>query len=142
MENCHVVSGSCSARPYNTSGGLVGYANGGTYTACSVVSSGMGLWGEGSDPDPIAACYVVGSTLGSFNTVYYEHISRWCSNSYYQETADGSITGEGSSAEVSDWSGAAKNMNSSLGNKDYQWVVNTVTDDDPRPLIIQDKPTN
>ena len=142
MENCHVVSGSCSARPYNTPGGLVGYANGGTYTACSVVSSGVGLWGEGSDPDPIAACYVVGSTLGSFNTVYYEHVSRWCSNSYYQETADGSITGVGSSSAVSDWTGAMNAMNGSLGGQTYQWVENTVTDDDPRPLIIQDKPTN
>ena len=142
MENCHVVSGSCSARPYNTPGGLVGYANGGTYTACSVVSSGVGLWGEGSDPDPIAACYVVGSTLGSFNTVYYEHVSRWCSSSYYQETADGSITGVGSSSAVSDWTGAMNAMNGSLGGQTYQWVENTVTDDDPRPLIIQDKPTN
>ena len=142
MENCHVVSGSCSVQPNYTPGGLVGEADEGTYIACSVVSSGVGLCGRYSDPDQIAACYVVGSTLGSFNTVYYGHVSRWCSNSYYQETADGSITGVGSSSAVSDWTGAMNAMNGSLGGQTYQWVENTVTDDDPRPLIIQDKPTN
>ena len=142
MENCHVVSGSCNTMPVITPGGLVGIAVEGTYTACSVVSSNMGLFGGKSDPN-ITACYVFGSNaLGSFNETYNNYIDRYCFNSYYQQSAGGSITGEGSSAEVSDWSGAAQNMNSSLGNKDYQWAVNTVTDDDPRPLVTAPKPTN
>ena len=144
MENCHVVKGSYSGGVFNNPGGLVGGSSDeSTFTACSVVSSGVGLFGKNSDPDKITACYVFGSNaLGSFHEIYYEDINQWCFNSYYQQSVGGSIIGEGSSAEVSDWSEAAKNMNSSLGGKDYQWVVNPVTDDDPRPLIIQDKPTN
>ena len=143
MENCHVVSGSCSLLTVHTPGGLVGEADEGTYIACSVVSSGVGLCGRYSDPDQIAACYVVGSTLGSFNTAYYGHVNEWCSNSYYQETADGSITGVGKDTPaVSDWSEAMNAMNRSLGGQTYQWVENTVTDDDPRPLVIKTQPTN
>ena len=144
MENCHVVSGSCNQEISLASGGLVAESDDkSTYIACSVVSSNVGLCGEYSEAKKITACYVFGSTLGNFTPDFAEHwLNEDCSNSYYQQTADGSITGVGSSSAVSDWTGAMNAMNGSLGGQTYQWVENTVTDDDPRPLIIQDKPTN
>lgn len=144
MENCHVVSGSCSGQASLTPGGLVGQATSGAYIACSVVSSNVGLFGRLSTPYEITACYVFGSeALGSFDEAYVENqLNNACYNSYYQETAGGSITEMGDNTPaVSSWSEAAQNMNSSLSSKNYEWIVNTVTDDDPRPLIIQHKTT-
>ena len=88
------------------------------------------------DPCSITACYVTGGELvGSV-----EKDAPTYTASYYLNNGD--ITGVGNSSTVSDWPGAAQSMNSSLGNKDYQWVVNTVTDDDPRPLVIKTQTTN
>ena len=141
MENCHVVSGSCSEQPSEIPGGLVGEAAYGTYTACSVVSSGVGLCGENSMPNKITACYVVGSnTLGNFNDTFNE--IRGCSNSYYQQSAGGSITGKGNSQTVTTWAEAARSMNISLSGKDYEWVVNDGADKETRPLVIKTQTTN
>lgn len=142
MENCHVVSGSCNGIVINDRGGLVASADNATYTACSVISSGVGLCGGNFKPEKITACYVFGSTLGTFGEIAYEDINQWCFNSYYQQSAGGSITGEGSSSEVSDWSEAAQSMNSSLTDKPYQWVENTGSDKADRPLVIKTQTTN
>ena len=138
IENCHVIGGTINGR--SSVGGLANNANNSSFIACSVTSSGVDMICTEStmigNPCSITACYVTGGELvGSV-----EKDAPTYTASYYLNNGD--ITGVGNSQAVTTWAEAAQSMNSSLGGQTYQWVENTVTDDDPRPLIIQDKPTN
>lgn len=86
----------------------------------------------------ITACYVTGGKLVdrvSGGTPTY-------TASYYQESADGSITAESNSSTVTSWAEAAEQMNAQLSDKKYEWVVNTGSDADDRPLVIKPQTTD
>ena len=138
IENCHVIGGTTNGG--GGAGGLAYHANNSNFTACSVTSSGVDMIGSEitiiGDPCSITACYVTeGELVGSV-----EKNAPTYTASYYLNNGD--ITGVGNSQAVTTWAEAAQNMNSSLSDETYQWVVNENTDDDPRPLVIKPKTTN
>lgn len=138
IENCHVIGGTTDNNPYT--GGLTYSAtNGSSFTACSVTSSGVSmLYNAAYGNVSITACYVTGGKLVdrvSGGTPTY-------TASYYQESADGSITAESNSSTVTSWAEAAEQMNAQLSDKKYEWVVNTGSDADDRPLVIKPQTTD
>ena len=136
MENCHVIGGTFDDRKYPV--GLVSTADGSSFIACSVTSSNMNLISRTVNNNNITACYVTGGKLVdrvSGGTPTY-------TASYYQESADGSITAESNSSTVTSWAEAAEQMNAQLSDKKYEWVVNTGSDADDRPLVIKPQTTD
>ena len=141
MENCHVIGGTTNDEDHT--GGLAYYAQNSSFIACSVTSSGVDMINTEStmngEPCSITACYVTGGELvGSVveNEPTY-------TASYYQESADGSITAESNSSTVTSWAEAAEQMNAALEseNASYEWVENEEDDAANRPLVIQHKTT-
>ena len=98
----------------------------------------------------ITACYVCGGkwTTGSSQGIgcdlredgYTFTACYWQVDNVNQTSVEGitEVTGE------TIWSEAMEAMNEALSDEDYeyQWAVNTATDDDPRPLVIKPKTTN
>ncbi len=137
MENCHVIGGTFDDRKYPV--GLVSTADGSSFIACSVTSSNMNLISRTVNNNNITACYVTGGKLVD------EEIggTPTYTASYYQESADGSITAAGNeSTPVTDWGEAATQMNTALSGKNYEWVENPDKEDTDRPLVIQYKTTD
>ena len=140
MENCHVIGGTTNDEDHT--GGLAYYAQNSSFIACSVTSSGVDMINTEStmngEPCSITACYVTGGELvGSVveNEPTY-------TASYYQESADGSITAAGNSSAVTSWSEAAEKMNTALSETSYQWVENEEADAADRPLVIETQTTD
>lgn len=138
IENCHVIGGTD-----NDGDGIIEalayYADNSSFIACSVTSSDAGLIDEVQfDKCVITACYVTGGKL------VYREISGTptYTASYYQESADGGITAAGNSSAVTSWAEAAEQMNAQLSDKKYEWVVNTGSDADDRPLVIKPQTTD
>ena len=138
IENCHVIGGTD-----NDGDGIIEalayYADNSSFIACSVTSSDAGLIDDVQfDKCVITACYVTGGKL------VYREISGTptYTASYYQESADGSITAAGNSSAVTSWAEAAEQMNAQLSDKKYEWVVNTGSDADDRPLVIKPQTTD
>ena len=137
IENCHVIGGTTDYEDFT--GGLAYFAAENSFTACSVTSSGVSmLYNAAYGNVSITACYVTGGKLVdrvSGGTPTY-------TASYYQESADGSITAESNSSTVTSWAEAAEQMNAQLSDKKYEWVVNTGSDADDRPLVIKPQTTD
>ena len=156
LENSHVVCGSITqGGKYN--GGLMGYAYNATIKACSITSTDVlsgsnfgGIAYQMSYGSEITACYVCGGkwTTGSSQGIgcdlredgYTFTACYWQVDNVNQTSVEGitEVTGE------TIWSEAMEAMNEALSDEDYeyQWAVNTATDDDPRPLVIKPKTTN
>lgn len=135
IENCHVIGGTIGNNPY-TGGLTYGATKGSSFTACSVTSSGASMIKDASyGTVSITACYVTGGKLVDrvIGTTTYNA-------SYYQNGGDITL-GDGSTT-VNSWSEAAEQMNAQLSDKKYEWVVNTGSDADERPLVIKPQTTD